>query len=168
MSDIPKLLLDSLNPHTRKQAEHSLQAYSRQPAFVNHLLQLILDASNDSAVRLAASVYLKNTVRLGWLEDVCSLEQLIFQYAALTSLKDEYPISLDDKESLKPRLAPAMIALSGPNEKAIRAQVVESLSLIAELDFPERWPDLIDVRQQTCHRSSTFIPILLIATRPIP
>jgi exportin-2 (importin alpha re-exporter) len=75
MSDIPKLLLDSLNPHTRKQAEHSLHAYSRQPAFVNHLLQLILDASNDSAVRLAASVYLKNTVRLGWLEDVCSLEQ---------------------------------------------------------------------------------------------
>jgi len=75
MSDIPKLLLDSLNPHTRKKAEISLQAYSRQPSFVIHLLQLILDASNDSAVRLAASLYLKNTVRLGWLEDVCILGQ---------------------------------------------------------------------------------------------
>jgi exportin-2 (importin alpha re-exporter) len=74
MADIPKLLLDSLNPHTRKQAELSLQTYSRQPAFVIHLLQLILDVSNDSAVRLAASVYLKNTVRLGWLEDVCIIE----------------------------------------------------------------------------------------------
>jgi len=40
-----------------------------------------------------------------------------------------------------------MIALSGPNEKTIRSQVAESVSLIAELDFPERWPDLIDVRQ---------------------
>jgi hypothetical protein len=40
-----------------------------------------------------------------------------------------------------------MIALLGSNEKAIRAQVAESVSLIAELDFPERWPDLIDVRQ---------------------
>lgn len=40
-----------------------------------------------------------------------------------------------------------MIALSGPNEKTIRAQVAESVSLIAELDFPERWPDLVDVRQ---------------------
>ena len=39
-----------------------------------------------------------------------------------------------------------MIALSGTNEKAIRAQIAESVSLIAELDFPERWPDLIDVR----------------------
>jgi exportin-2 (importin alpha re-exporter) len=75
MSDIPKLLLDSLNPQTRKQAEHSLQAYSRQPAFVVHLLQLILDTTNNVPVRLAASVYLKNTVRLGWLEDVCDIRQ---------------------------------------------------------------------------------------------
>jgi hypothetical protein len=42
-----------------------------------------------------------------------------------------------------------MIALSGSSEKAIRAQIAESVSLIAELDFPERWPDLIDVRQQS-------------------
>jgi len=61
-----------------------------------------------------------------------------------------------------------MIALSGPNEKAIRAQVVESVSLIAELDFPERWPSLMDVRQQSCHHSFTFIPIPMIANRPIP
>ena len=70
MSDIPKLLLDSLNPQTRKQAEQSLQAYSRQPAFVVHLLRLVLDATQNGAVRLAASVYLKNMVKLGWLDDV--------------------------------------------------------------------------------------------------
>ena len=70
MSDIPKLLLDSLNPHTRKQAEQSLEAYSRQPAFVVHLLRLVLDATQNGAVRLAASVYLKNMVKLGWLDDV--------------------------------------------------------------------------------------------------
>jgi exportin-2 (importin alpha re-exporter) len=79
MSDIPRLLLDSLNPQIRKQAEQSLQAYSRQPAFVLHLLRLVLDATQNSAVRLAASVYLKNTVKLGWLEDVCGLQSgLIF------------------------------------------------------------------------------------------
>ncbi|KAI0296781.1 armadillo-type protein [Multifurca ochricompacta] len=126
MSDIPKLLLYSLNPQSRKQAEQSLEAYSRQPAFVIHLLQLVLDVTQDNAVRLAASVYLKNTVKLGWLED------------------DEHPISLADKEAIKPRLVPAMIALSNANEKAIRAQIAESVSLIAELDFPEKWPDLID------------------------
>ncbi len=70
MSDIPKLLLDSLNPHIRKQAEQALDAYSRQPAFVVHLLQLALATTNETAVRLAASVYLKNRVKLGWLDDV--------------------------------------------------------------------------------------------------
>ena len=42
----PKPLLNSLNPQTRKQAEHSLQAaHSRQPAFVVHLLRLVLDTT---------------------------------------------------------------------------------------------------------------------------
>ena len=39
-----------------------------------------------------------------------------------------------------------MLALSNPADKAIRAQVAEAVSLIAELDFPQRWTDLIDVR----------------------
>lgn len=38
-----------------------------------------------------------------------------------------------------------MLALSNPSDKVIRAQVAEAVSLIAELDFPEKWPDLIDV-----------------------
>jgi len=38
-----------------------------------------------------------------------------------------------------------MLALSNNADKAIRAQVAESVSLIAELDFPTKWTDLIDV-----------------------
>jgi exportin-2 (importin alpha re-exporter) len=62
-----------------------------------------------------------------------------------------------------------MIALSGPSEKAIRAQIAESVSLIAELDFPERWPDLIDVRQQSTPvvLPSIHSHVPPIATRPI-
>jgi hypothetical protein len=61
-----------------------------------------------------------------------------------------------------------MIALSAPNEKPIRAQIAESVSLIAELDFPERWPDLIDVRRPLRLDPFSFIPITLAATRPMP
>ncbi len=39
-----------------------------------------------------------------------------------------------------------MIQLSTPSDKAVRAQIAESISLIASADFPERWSDLIDVR----------------------
>ena len=38
-----------------------------------------------------------------------------------------------------------MIQLSTPSDKAIRAQIAESISLIASADFPDRWSDLIDV-----------------------
>jgi exportin-2 (importin alpha re-exporter) len=77
-SEIPKLLLGSLNPQTRKQAEKSLLEYSRQPTFVLRLLRLVLDAIQNIAIRLAASVYLKNTVKLGWLEDVCGFQSNLF------------------------------------------------------------------------------------------
>jgi exportin-2 (importin alpha re-exporter) len=38
-----------------------------------------------------------------------------------------------------------LVVLSNAQDKTIRAQVAESISLIAELDFPERWSELIDV-----------------------
>ena len=56
----------TLDPHTRKQAEHALNAYSRQSAFFYHLLQFVLATINDT-VRFTASVYLylKNRVGFG-------------------------------------------------------------------------------------------------------
>jgi hypothetical protein len=92
-----------------------------------------------------------------------------FHPTPLTYSEDEYPISTSDKEDLKPQLVPAMIALSGTNEKTIRAQIAESVSLIAELDFPERWPNLIDVRYPFLVGLSVIIILnLLAATRTIP
>jgi hypothetical protein len=44
-----------------------------------------------------------------------------------------------------------MLALFSPADKAIRAQVAESVSLVAELDFPLKWTDLIDVRTESIY-----------------
>lgn len=68
MSDLPSLLLASLNPTTRKLAEQNLNALSLQPGFLSHLLRLILDATKERPVRLAGSVFLKNIARLRWEE----------------------------------------------------------------------------------------------------
>ncbi|KAF8063522.1 CAS/CSE protein [Lyophyllum atratum] len=125
MADLPALLLASLNPDTRKQAEQSLNAVSVQQGFLSHLLRLVLEPSQDRAVRLAGGVYLKNITKLRWEEDV-------------------QPLAEQDKAALRSELVPAMLALSNPADKAVRAQVAESVSLIAELDFPQKWTDLID------------------------
>lgn len=69
MSDVPQLLLASLNPSTRKQAEQSLAARSTQASFPLSLLRIALDSSQDRSIRLAGSVYLKNTIKSRW-EDV--------------------------------------------------------------------------------------------------
>jgi exportin-2 (importin alpha re-exporter) len=82
MSDIPALLLASLNPQTRKQAEQSLQAYSTQQGFLPSLLHLVLSPAHDRSVRLAGSVYLKNTIKQRWPEDVRPVP--IFPFIALT------------------------------------------------------------------------------------
>ncbi|KAG5652934.1 hypothetical protein H0H81_003010 [Sphagnurus paluster] len=125
MADLPTLLRASLSPETRKQAEQSLNAVSLQQGFLSHLLNLVIEPSQDRAVRLAGSVYLKNITKLRWEEDV-------------------QPLAEQDKASLRSALVPAMLALSNPSDKAIRAQVAESVSLVAELDFPKKWTDLID------------------------
>jgi exportin-2 (importin alpha re-exporter) len=71
MADLSALFLASLNPQTRKQAEATLAQYATQPEFVLHLLQLTLDGAQDRAVRLAASVYLKNIARKRWTPVSC-------------------------------------------------------------------------------------------------
>ncbi|KAF8992756.1 armadillo-type protein [Cyathus striatus] len=125
MADLSNLLLASLNPNTRKQAEQSLNQYSNQPGFLPHLLALVLQSSQDRAVRLAGSIYLKNITKLRWEEDV-------------------QPLAEADKATLRERLVPAMLALSNTADKSVRTQVAEAVSLIAELDFPAKWSNLID------------------------
>ncbi|KAL0569494.1 importin-alpha export receptor [Marasmius crinis-equi] len=143
MADLPNLLIASLNPTTRKQAEQNLSALSQETGFLSHLLRLVLDQSADRAVRLSASVYLKNQVKLRWEEDV-------------------QPISEQDKAGLRGQLVPAMLALSSQADKSIRAQVAESVALIAELDFPSKWPDLIDqlVASLNTTDSNTILGVL--------
>ncbi|KAJ6591750.1 CAS/CSE protein [Mycena vulgaris] len=146
MSDLPSLLLASLNPATRKAAEQSLNAFSVQEGFLSHLLLLILDATNERPVRLAGSVFLKNIAKLRWEEDT-------------------NPLSEADKASLRAQLVPAMLALStGAGDKAIRAQTAESISLIAELDFPAKWPDLIDHLTSSLSLTSSSTNIAILQT----
>lgn len=84
MADLPSLLLASLHPDTRKQAEHNLNAFSTQQGFLSHLLRLILESSQDRAVRLSGSVYLKNITKLRW--DEVRLTYCIHGRHALTSM----------------------------------------------------------------------------------
>jgi len=68
------------------------------------------------------------------------------RYLSLTFKQDVQALPENDKIALRNQLVPTMLGLSAPSDRAIRVQVAESVSLIAELDFPTKWTDLIDVR----------------------
>ncbi|KAF7370763.1 Importin N-terminal domain-containing protein [Mycena sanguinolenta] len=144
--DLPSLLVASLNPATRKTAEQNLNALSIQQGFLSHLLGLILDSTKERSVRLAGSVFLKNIAKSRWEEDV-------------------NPISEQDKTALRAGLVPAMLTLSADaGDRAIRAQTAESISLIAELDFPAKWPDLIDHLTSSLSPTSSSTNIAILQT----
>ncbi|KXN81986.1 Importin-alpha re-exporter [Leucoagaricus sp. SymC.cos] len=145
MADLPALLVASLKPDSRKQAEQSLSAVSTQSGFLQALLQLVLNGSQERSARLAASIYLKNVVKTRWEEEV-------------------QPLPEQDKAALRGQLVPAMLALSNPTDKTIRTQVAEAISLIAELDFPKKWPDLLDQLVGSLSASDYNVNIAVLET----
>lgn len=54
-------------------------------------------------------------------------------------------MSDEDKAALKAQLVPAMLALSAHSDRGLRAQIAETVTIVAKYDFPHDWPDLMDV-----------------------
>lgn len=68
---LPEILLASLSPTTRSQAETTLSTLSTtQPQFLTSLLQLVLDQSQQIQARQAAAVYFKNVIKRRWDAEV--------------------------------------------------------------------------------------------------
>ncbi|KAL1955255.1 hypothetical protein VTO42DRAFT_8853 [Malbranchea cinnamomea] len=114
------------NADNRRQAEADLKYAESQPGFPAALLD-ILQVEQDPGVRLSTVVYLKNRVIRGWAPE-----------------KDHTthkPIPEDEKLPLRNRLIP-LLASAAPQ---IRSQLIPILSKILQYDFPEKWPDYMDI-----------------------
>lgn len=128
--EVPQLLLGSLDPNTRQQAEKQLSQAATQTGFLPHLLSIVLDNAQRSEVRMAAAVYLKNAARRRWADE-----------------PDEGPVPEADKQALRDQLVPAMLALSTSSadrtQRILRPQLADALAAIASVDYPARWDGLI-------------------------
>ncbi|KAJ2368139.1 importin-alpha export receptor [Coemansia sp. RSA 2610] len=113
----------SPNAQERKQAEKFLETVEQAEHFVVPLLQLVNSSSTDDHIRFAAALYFKNFVRRRWAQ----------------SEEAEDTISQADRQAVKSELVGLMI--SAP--KKLQLQLGEAVSIIADNDFPEKWPELI-------------------------
>ncbi|CCX05231.1 armadillo-type protein [Pyronema domesticum] len=116
----------SANADIRRQAELQLKSAEVQNGFVAALTDLI-SSDPDVNLRLSAVVYLKNKVTRSWESN------------------DEYPkvpaIPEEEKAILRDRLIPTLA--TAPTN--IRQQLVPLISKILHYDFPERWPQYMDI-----------------------
>ncbi|KAG9673490.1 ARM repeat-containing protein, partial [Aureobasidium melanogenum] len=117
----------SANADARRQAELDLRNAEDTPGFCEALLN-ILETEQDPAVRLSTVVYLKNRITKGW----APIENEQSRFKAVPE---------GDKHVIRQRLVP-ILAASPPQ---IRAQLVATLQKILHYDFPEQWPDFLNI-----------------------
>ena len=96
---------------------------TRQPGFLLQLLQLIDNGDANIPVRQGAAVFYKNTVKKAWDE----------------SKESGIVISQQDRNTIKTNLVELMCTVP----PQIKAQISEAISIIAEVDYPDKWDGLL-------------------------
>ncbi|KAF1959867.1 ARM repeat-containing protein [Byssothecium circinans] len=117
------------NAAIRQQAELDLKHAEEQPGFTDALLN-ILENEQDPPIRLSTVVYLKNRVSKGW--------------SPAEEFSQAKPIPEEEKQSFRNRLVPILVA-SQPN---VRAQLIPTLQKILSYDFPQKWPNFLEITMQ--------------------
>lgn len=109
-------------------AESRLNELAKTPEHPLGILRLIASAdASNTAVRQAAAVHFKNLVKNGWDEskDAEDRKGVVF--------------SQSDRNTIKENLVELMCTVP----PIIQSQVSESISLIADVDFPKNWQNLL-------------------------
>lgn len=106
-----------------KQAEALLRSVETQAGFPTNLLHVIALSNVNDSIRLAGALFFKNLVKRKWMDE-----------------DGNYLLAQEDVYQIKLEILDVMIKLP----HLLQVQVGESISLIAESDFPHNWPNLID------------------------
>ena len=107
-------------------AEERLKAAQTTPGYPLTALKLIASAEVDGVTRQAAAVHFKNTIKKGW--DVNREDG-----------NEGIVISPEDRNTIKTHLVQLMCTVP----EQLQVQLSESISLIAEADYPDQWQNLL-------------------------
>ncbi|GMF02811.1 unnamed protein product [[Candida] boidinii] len=123
IENIAAVLQQSLLPQTAKQSEVELKSIESQEGFPLTLLHLVASQNLDISIRLAGALFFKNLIKRKWIDE-----------------SGQYHLSLNDVKLIKAEIVGLMISL--PDN--LQVQIGEAISLIAESEFPDLWPELLD------------------------
>lgn len=123
VGSIAQCLEQSLLPQYAKDAENQLRSIESTPQFSMNLMKIMTSNDFSNAVRLAAALFFKNLLKRKWINE-----------------NGEYLLPVEECNYIKGEILNVMIIL--PSN--LQVQVGECISIIAELDFPHNWNNLID------------------------
>ena len=92
------------------------------------LLTLLAQPAIDQSIRFSAALYFKNTVKRHWKQ---------------IPGEDDW-IAEQDREAVKSAIVEIMMHVPS----TLQLQISEAVTIIANNDFPQRWPNLIPVNHQ--------------------
>ncbi|CAM9092964.1 unnamed protein product [Pylaiella littoralis] len=110
----------------RKAAEAQLASLCQAPECLMLLLQIVVEPQVERAVRQAAAIALKNTVRKRWSPKP----------------EESTPATFSPEHKATFRLN-IFEALLRETDSSVRDLLAETLRLVASYDFPDEWPTLI-------------------------
>lgn len=126
MSDletVARFLAESVVASTSKSAEKSLKSLENQDGFGLTLLHVVASSNLPNPTRLAGALFFKNFIKRKWIDE-----------------DGNHLLSPNSVELIKKEIVPLMITL--PNN--LQIQIGEAISEIADSDFPQRWPTLLN------------------------
>ena len=120
---IAKLLSESVIASTSKLAEKSLKEGETQDGFGLTLLHVVAAENLPMSTRLAGALFFKNFLKRKWVDE-----------------NGNHLLPASNVELIKKEIIPLMITLPAN----LQIQIGESISIIADSDFPARWPGFLD------------------------
>lgn len=129
-------------------AEARLSQAQKDPSHHLEVLKLVASSdASDAAVRQAAAVHFKNTMKKGW--DVHREEG-----------NEGIVITEADRNTIKSHLVQLMCTVP----PQIQALLSESISLIAEQDYPEHWQNLLPELVQQFNSAEITVVVGVLKT----
>eukprot|EP00915_Cephaloidophora_sp_WS-2016_P008658 GHVH01012075.1.p1 GENE.GHVH01012075.1~~GHVH01012075.1.p1 ORF type:complete len:1000 (-),score=159.25 GHVH01012075.1:317-3316(-) len=127
MDRLVKQFAATFDPAQVKQAETDLRVSSKEASFLVNILQLIKDESIENAIRLAASVYLRNWVTGSWA----------FDSEASGSVTE------DEKTFFRRAILELVLCDSVFPHQLVFHNLSSCLTSVSDQDFPRQWDCLL-------------------------
>jgi len=127
---LAELLKGTIDPNLRNEAEKKLTELYKIIGFGPSVLQIVMSQELPTPVRQAAVIYLKNMVSSHWRE----------REPDTPGAPVPFSIHEQDKALIRDNIVDAVVL--APD--IIRIQLGVCVSQIVKLDFPGRWPQVVD------------------------